>query len=371
VIRYRASTPALAAVLLGLVVPGVGMASPPEPVSTTVNCVGGVPGSSTPGGHELVSVEFSDRATGWATGGGQVLRTTDAGAHWSVAYRSAAADLFQIDAFNNRYAWAVGATDVLRTTNGGQTWQELPLRCPEIASVDFFSPRSGVAMAGKTLLHTSDGGQTWDVQSSPHDLQSVCMGDADHGWAGAHGQIYRTVDGGSRWRLADAGPHWDKVTRNNTEAFVECAGPDAGWAELDVLEAAMNQSQHVGYHLSATGSKPIFAESYFSAGDLRGLPSSPGAEPATFSAISPTAAAYVDFCGPCGNGSSLVGVVTDNDRLAHSYKVRHIAGAQGAAFLTATSGWVVGSTSVVARHPSWRIEHTTDGGKTWTTQYQS
>jgi photosystem II stability/assembly factor-like uncharacterized protein len=370
VMRYRVSLPALAAVLIGLVVPGVGAASAPALGSTVVNCIGDVPGPSTPGGQELVSVEFSDRTTGWAAGGGQILHTTDAGAHWAVAYRSAGAYLLQIDTFNDRYAWAVDASQLLRTTDGGQTWHALALRCPSISFVDFFSPRSGVAIAGKTLLRTTDGGRTWDALPAPRKLQSVCFSDAQHGWAGAHGEIYRTVDGAQRWRLNEAGPKVSKQIRSLTEADVQCAGPRAGWAELDVADAAMNQEQHFGYHLSASGSQPIFDEGYFSSGGLPKLPSSPGPEPSTFSAISPTAAAYVDFCGACGDGAAELGIVTDTTHVAASHRVAHLAGAQSAAFLSPTDGWVVGESSLNG-HPHWRIEHTTDGGRTWATQYQS
>jgi photosystem II stability/assembly factor-like uncharacterized protein len=371
VTRYRASLPALVAVLLGLVVPGVSVASEPALGSTTVNCIGDVPGPSTPGGHELVSVEFSDRATGWAAGGGQILRTTDSGAHWTVVYQEAGADLLQIDAFNDRYAWAVEASQLLRTTDGGQTWHALGLRCPSISFADFFSPHSGVAIAGKTLLHTADGGRTWAPLPAPRELQSVCFSDARHGWAGAHGEVYRTVDGGQQWRLNEAGPKVSKQIRNLTEAEVQCAGPRAGWAELDVADAAMNQEQHFGYHLSASGSKPIFDEGYFSSGGLSTLPSSPGPEPETFSAISPTQAAYVDFCGACGYGTSEVGIVTGTTHVAASHRVSHLSGVQAAAFLSPTNGWVVGQTSFASKNLHWRIEHTADGGKTWTTQYES
>lgn len=331
--------------------------------------------SDSYGATALLSVEFSSSTTGWATGGNRVVRTTDAGAHWAVAYQRARAGFFTVDAYNDRDAWALGAHGIARTTDGGQSWRwvafgSLPSTCPAISSIDFSSPRRGVAISGQTLLRSTDGGRTWTTLPSPSRLQSVCFSDADHGWAGAHGQVYRTVDGGVKWHLNESGPKVSKSIRDLTEAYVQCAGPTAGWAELDTADVGMNQEQHFGYHLSAAGSQPIFDEGYFSAGGLPKLPSSPGPEPATFSAISPTEAAYVDFCGPCGYGASELGIVTDTTHVGASHRVAHLVGAQGAAFLSATDGWVVGETSVVSKHPHWRIEHTTDGGATWTTQYQ-
>jgi photosystem II stability/assembly factor-like uncharacterized protein len=327
------------------------------------------------GGVALLSVEFSSRTTGWAAGGDRVVRTPDAGSHWSVSYQRAGAGLFAVDAYNDRDAWALGAHGIARTSDGGRNWHwapfaALPSKCPAISEIDFYSPQRGVAISGHTLLVTGDGGRAWGLLTSPGDMQSVCFSDVDHGWAGSRGRVYRTVDGGAKWSLAVAGPRMDKAERRITAAVVQCAGPSAGWAELNIGGAAMNQSPHVGYHLSAAGSRPIFSEGYFPYAGLPKLPSSPGSEPATFSAISPSRAAYVDFCPACGYGTSEVEVYTGEDRHGRSYTVRHISAARGAAFLSPTSGWVIGQTSFASKHMHWRIEHTTDGGKTWVTQYQ-
>ncbi|HVW81747.1 MAG TPA: YCF48-related protein [Mycobacteriales bacterium] len=364
---------AVSAALL-LAAPGMGSAAAPAAVSVIQNCIGDVSSAASPGGRELVSIEFSDRATGWAAGGGQIVRTTDGGAHWKVVYRNAAADLLQIDAFNDRDAWAVGAGEILRTTDGGQSWHSLPARCPMVSAVDFFSPRAGVAVAGNTLLRTTDGGRAWAARPAPRNLQSVCFSDARHGWAGAHGQVYRTVDGGRTWRLAVAGPTWSRRERHDTDALVECAGPNAGWAELDVADAAMNQQPHVGYHLSAPRSRPIFSEGYFPYPGLpKRLPDSPGGYPDTFSAIDGQAAAFIDDCPACGADTAELAIATEGgSTLGATRRVRHINTATAAAFLSASSGWVVGATPAYGgKNQRWRIVHTADGGKTWTTQYQS
>ncbi|HWB67911.1 MAG TPA: YCF48-related protein [Mycobacteriales bacterium] len=322
------------------------------------------------GAAALLGIQFSSPTTGWAVGGSRVLRTTTAGRRWSVAYRRPHAGFVQVDAYDDHDAWVLGAQGIARTVDGGRTWHWQPFECHVITSVDFYSPRRGIAVARGVLLGTTDGGRRWTYLSSPAKLQSACFADRDHGWAGAHGEVYRTVDGARTWKLNEAGPRGG--TRRITLALVQCAGPDAGWAELDVEEAAMNQSQHVGYHLSATGSTAIFDEGYFPAGGLTHVAPSPGPEPATFSAISSSEAAYIDYCGPCGLGAAELGIVTGSTHLRRSVKVRHIVSAQSAAFLTTENGWVVGSTSDYGgRTLHWRIEHTVDGGKTWTTQYQS
>lgn len=322
------------------------------------------------GPSALLSIEFSSLATGWAVGGNRVLRTTDGGAHWSVVYRQARAQLAQIDGYDDAHAWVLGRDALLATADGGRTWHQLADPC--LRAVNFFSTTNGVAVAGKTLVRTSDGGRHWSsALTSPRPVTSACFTDRSHGWLGADGMIYRTADGGDSWRLNVAGPRRSKAQRRESLALVECSGIDSGWAELVGPGAAMNQEPHIGYRLSSTGSRPLFEEGYFPYPGLpKNLPSSPGPYFAAFSSVSPSVAAFVDFCSPCGYGRSSVAVF-DGDRLGPDHVVRNIVGVQGAAFLSASNGWVVGETSQVSRHPHWRIVHTTDGGKTWTTQYQT
>jgi photosystem II stability/assembly factor-like uncharacterized protein len=319
----------------------------------------------------LDDVQFSSPTTGWLVGTSRVERTTDGGAHWANVEEAVGADFGQVDAYDNLHAWVVGRDLVVQTADGGKSWHALPNLCPAISSVDFFSPTGGIALAGNQVLVTHDGGRRWSLLTTPGEPQSVCFADRRDGWLGAHGRIYRTTDAGKQWRLAAAGPHFGKAERGASDAEVQCAGPDAGWAELLVRDAAMNQSPHVGYHLSAARSRPIFSEGYFPYPGLPRLPSSPSSEYAAFSAISPNDAAFVDFCGACGSGRSYVAVVTGGHRVGHHHRVRNIDGASAAAFLSTRDGWVAGSTSVVSRNPGWRLEHTTDGGRTWTTQFQS
>lgn len=318
-------------------------------------------------------IQFSSLSTGWAVHAGRVLRTTSAGGSWSVVYRHEAAGFAQVDAVDDEHVWAVGRRIVISTSDGGRTWHQLaPGLCPTISAVSFFSATRGVAVAGRSLLRTTDGGWHWQAVNAPARVQSACFTDAAHGWLGAHGRVYRTSDGGEHWRLSVAGPRERKAQRRLTAAFVECAGARSGWAEVVVGAAASNQQPHLGYHLAAAGSRPAFEESYFRYRGVPDVPSSPGGYYGAFSSVDSSRAVYVDNCPPCGYGMPQLAVVTQRGgKVGRAVRVRHLNDADSAAFLSTSIGWVTGRAALKATPSRWRIVHTVDGGKSWTTQYQS
>jgi photosystem II stability/assembly factor-like uncharacterized protein len=321
--------------------------------------------------HALDAVQFVSGTTGWVAGADRVLATTDGGAHWSMQRSAPRADYSEVDAIDGDHAWIVGRRQLIATTNGGATWKTLPEPCPAISSVHFYSASDGVAVDGGKLLKTSDGGARWRHAKAPAAVQSVCFTNPRSGWLGAHGQIYRTVDG-ARWaRAVSAGPV-SKHPADQSDAIVQCSGSDAGWAEIVGPGGASNQEPHIGYHLSDTGSRPIFAEQYFPHKGVKVRRESPGAYYAAFSAVDPSDAAFVDTCSPCGRGTSPVGIAEDAGRtFIRPGNVGRLTFSPGAAFVSTADGWVVGEVIHYGKDGSatWKIVHTSDAGKKWTTQY--
>jgi hypothetical protein len=197
-------------------------------------------------------------------------------------------------------------------------------------------------------------------------VQSVCFTNTHLGWLGAQGKVYRTVNGGRVWALAVAGPPAHRVS-NEPFAAVQYAG----WAELIGPDAAMSQQAHIGYYLSDSGSRPIFAEQYFTSGGVHIHHSAPGPYYAAFSSVDAADAVFVDTCSPCGRGTSPMAIATnEGQNLSATRNVGHLNFALGAAFVSTTQGWVVGDVEHYrARTATWKIVHTTDGGRHWTTQY--
>jgi hypothetical protein len=202
-------------------------------------------------------------------------------------------------------------------------------------------------------------------------VQSVCFTDTQHGWLGARGKIYRTVNGGATWQLT-VQYRQPNGERGFSAAEVQCSGPDSGWAELVGPGIGMNQQEHVGYYLNDDGaSRAIFAEQYYAGSHPVSHRRSPGSDYAAFSSIDPSDAAFVDTCAPCGKGTSPVGIATRNgNSFARPGNASNLTAATGAAFVSTAAGWVVGGvTNSRTDHTTWTIVHTTDGGHHWTTQY--
>ena len=229
-----------------------------------------------------------------------------------------------------------------------------------------------VPPSGGALLATVDGGQSWYGVHAPADVQSACFTNRMRGWLGAHGRLYRTVNGGSTWTLAARG-----VTGSGSPPFlmtVQCAGPDAVWG-LDIgMDAAMNHEPFIGYHAGPSGAKAIFAEQYFPHPGVKVTANGPGTEPGPLSAISETTAVVIGSCPPCGNGTVPWDLVTNSGAvISQRGNIGGLTAAAGASFMTPQLGWVVGNFDDY-RNPARQIQRqrivmTTDGGASWHTQY--
>jgi hypothetical protein len=369
--------------------PAAGPASPPQADSGAGGCspspVRQALTGLEPGG--LTGVQFVSASQGWVVGTGQILSTADGGARWTVQDRGAL-DLTSLDFVSGLRGWAAGADTLLTTSDGGRHWTALPESCPLIRAVHFVSGSAGFAIAGGTavslyggaapqtggvVLATSDGGQSWHRLAAPAGAQSVCFNDRRSGWLGADGRLYRTADGGRHWTLAAPGVTPQRPADPPT-MVVQCAGAGSAWA-LDIGPgAAASQMPHVGYHAGPAGAAPIFAEQYFPHPGANVSAPSPSAYPGALSALSASAAVYVDWCPACGYGTGPWDLATGNGAaLAREGNVGDLNEPEAASFLTPSLGWVVGS-AIDSRDPArphgyWRVVATSDAGRAWRVDY--
>ena len=374
----------------------------PSPSCSTSDGSGGTTGAS--GGRAqptLTAVQFVGSSDGWVVGSNRILHTADGGRHWVTQYlTSDAAGLATVDFTDASHGWVVGATTILATTDGGAHWRALPEPCDPVRAVHFFTASDGIAVAGGglpylgvpsgsggVLLGTTDGGAHWHRLSSPRAVQSVCFTGAQHGWLGAGGNIYGTANGGRTWTLAVRGPHATGGSPRSASATaeVECAGPSAAWAELIGPGVGMSHQEQVGYHTFGGTWQPIFAEQYFPHPGVLTRAEAPGVYSGPFSAISPALAAFIGSCAPCSSpgtpqlqGTAPLAIATSGGAvLLRRGNVAGLEQANGAAFVSADEGWVVGTqtrypTATTSQGPGItvsRIVHTTDGGRTWQVQY--
>lgn len=334
----------------------------------------------------LTGVQFVSASRGWVVGADRILATADGGAHWAVQDRGRL-QLTSVDFVSDQRGWAIGAGSLLATADGGRRWTALPEPCPVIRAVHFVSGSAGFAIAGGTgispfggwapeaagvVLATSDGGRSWHRLAAPADAQSVCFTDPRSGWLGGAGRLYRTVDGGRSWMLAAAGVKVRPADRGTM--IVQCAGAGSAWA-LDVGPgAAMSQMPHIGYHAGPGGAMPIFAEQYFPHAGVDVTAAAPGSYAGTLSALSASAAVFIDYCPACGYGTAPWDLATSGGAsLAPQGSVGGLTQPTAASFLTPALGWVTGLDTSY-RNPgrprrSARIVATTDGGRTWRVEY--
>jgi Photosynthesis system II assembly factor YCF48 len=331
-------------------------------------------------------MQFVSATMGWLAGNDRILATADGGAHWSVqltgSYR-----LSSVDFISGKTGWAVGADTLLTTSDGGAHWTALPEPCPVIRSVHFVSPRTGFAIAGGTniggigprapmsggvVLTTTDGGRSWRPAPAPADAQTVCFTDPRRGWLGADGRLYATSDGGAHWTVRTARPASEFQSQDPPTMVVECAGSGAVWAVDEGPGGEMSQQPHVGYHADQAGAAAIFAENYFEKpGAYRAQ--SPGSEAGPFSAISPSVAAFIDYCPACGTGAAPWDMATGSGaHLTREGNVSGVALPEAVSFVSPMTGWVAGEQDVFTRGSvkrQQRIVFTADGGRTWHVQY--
>jgi hypothetical protein len=351
------------------------------PVSNGAPCRPSVPAYFF-GHNALTGVQFVSPLQGWVVGQHVILATADGGTTWTVQRRGDL-KLVSLDFISASTGWAVGVDSLLTTTDGGHHWSALPEPCGLIRSVHFVSPRIGYAIAngvrvapavgtvvpdgGASVEFTADGGKSWQPVQAPADPQSVCFSDRQHGWLGAHGNLYETSDGGHTWRKRASGdgkpPYFGTMV-------VQCASGPA-WAEENGPGAASNQQPHAGYYASpGVAAKPLFAELYFVPSASK-LPESAGAYSAAISAISASSAAFIDNCAPCGYGGTSPWLIASADgSLSRRGDVADINFASAASFVTSSQGWVLGLYGIGSA-AQYRVVHTSDGGHSWQVQYRT
>ena len=187
------------------------------------------------------------------------------------------------------------------------------------------------------------------MTGAPANPQSACFANADDGYLGTPGRVWRTTDGGQHWTLALTEPGRVRQPRDRpgpTTPEIECAGPSGLWVLFLGQGAAMSHAPYLAY-ASQDGQHwhGLFEEQYTEAALRPGLklPEGPGSYPGPFSAIDSGLAAFVGYTPPMGYGVAPVMLASDNGRaLTSEGNVAAINEPFGAAFLSQSQGWVVG-----------------------------
>jgi hypothetical protein len=162
-------------------------------------------------------MQFVNANDGWLDmGAGTVLATTDAGRHWSTAYKGPdcvtsfdfvnVSDGWTLTAVNSHESLLPSSTN-LHTENGGRTWvsQHGP-RGVGFLSIEMDTPTAGwsVSSVGQ-LFHSVNAGDTWQRIPSPGPVQTMAQSlticsDSEGTWlALKNGNIVSSLPGTTTW----------------------------------------------------------------------------------------------------------------------------------------------------------------------------
>lgn len=141
---------------------------------------------------------FINEGFGWlAASNGYVYRYNVTNGFWGFLETGVTGPLNDLHFVDTTTGWAAGSDGViLRTTDSGLTWTRLDTGVDNaLLSITFVDTQNGWATGTNGLiLQTADGGQTWTEQDSTttNTLRDVHFEDAEIGWAvGNHGTIVK------------------------------------------------------------------------------------------------------------------------------------------------------------------------------------
>ena len=346
-----------------------------------------VTGAPSQQGYDAVN--FLTARTGFVAGAG-VWSTRNAGASWSY-HKTGGWTLTNLDFINRQVGFATatnvgsdgyfasGSSQVkgkrivrnaiLRTTDGGATWRvawqvqgaDTYAGQYGAAAVHFVSPQTGFVLVNNELLSTGDGGRTWrrvPVMDGRWTLQSMSFPNAQTGYvtaidtassAGSEASaLMKTVDGGRHWRTLY------RRTGQATPSDVFFLNPRDGWFILQNLS-----TMSMSLYRTTDGGTHFYQE------------------PGAFSFTGSLAAAAPDFitpgfgwlpvAGQANGNSGGLGATVDGGK-----RVTRLLGGR-----TPYSTMNVLDTSLVSRRVGYALVsqnggmdsalvRTTDGGHTWT-----
>lgn len=150
-------------------------------------------------------IHFVNDTLGWAgMESGKILRTTDAGATWTLqssGTTNAIMDLHFVDEMHG-FACATGLV-ALRTDDGGDTWTLLSLPTgTSLRRIHFTDALNGIGVGiGGVIARTADGGDSWDPVTSPtaNSLLGLHVRGDRLIAMGTSGTVITSADGGSNW----------------------------------------------------------------------------------------------------------------------------------------------------------------------------
>lgn len=190
------------------------------------------------------SLAFASPSVGVSPSSFQLVRTTDSGQSWQVAWTDPQQrhSVSQAQFVTPTVGYATGNC-VLKTTDQGQTWQVLPWTHGLITQATFLSAELGFLVTSSgiicdpgpcpdmgptsALYRTQDGGQTWQQLLAPATGRFAFV--SAHEFYRASSTIEHTSDEGQTWQTEYTLP---SASSGSPDSFVSICfpAPEAGYA---------------------------------------------------------------------------------------------------------------------------------------------
>ncbi|HAM98127.1 MAG TPA: hypothetical protein DCQ26_05915 [Marinilabiliales bacterium] len=168
-------------------------------------------GHPSPQGNMVYAATFKNANTGWAvTAGGNILKTTDEGLHWSLEKQSDSLRIDYFDIVHTQQGTLLISGDsgmIMRSTDEGKTWNSIQFKnTGRLFDLELI-PGGGISAAGEegTLLVSDDDGITW-VDKGPEGsgyARHHCWKSATEAYIVGFNMFFRTLDGGNSWNVVD------------------------------------------------------------------------------------------------------------------------------------------------------------------------
>jgi photosystem II stability/assembly factor-like uncharacterized protein len=281
-------------------------------------------GPQAPGPPALA---FVDAAHGWLGTRSGIVGTRDGGRTWTPQTRIETDALAAVD---GTHAWAIAGQGQLLRTTDGRHWRNLGVR--HLLTLAFVDRRRGFALERSgILLRTGDAGASWPVVPRAPRSQALCVADAARGWLAQGGVVRSTADGGRTWRATRLRP-----TRQGLPVpALGCRGADV-WVVFHEGAAAGTSGYEV--YRSLDGGRRW--REVLATPSQRRLPAiSNYAGP--FAVLGGGAAVLAGSCGPCGGTGTRTLVATRDGGRTFSRRTSGGPPVQALSFPDAGHGWIV------------------------------
>ena len=199
----------------------------------------------------LLDIKFINAGTGYILGfflmESRIWKTTDGGQSWATQTTAGANYLNNLYFLNETTGFASGGSlggEMIRTTNGGASWSLVYTDSYAKHSIVFLDALTGYCGSDQGRMYrTTDGGSTWNFVLSDGgiDVLSLNFINATTGFGFGTGSVYiKTTDGGSNWYESQP------VGASNSSQYFDAAVTPAGTIHAAGSFGAMVRSTNSG-----------------------------------------------------------------------------------------------------------------------------